>query len=64
MNSNNNFEKSLASLRQVSLAPEKKEAIFNTLTRYTEAHPAVTTEDYFTALVRVLRSVFTTISWK
>jgi len=63
-NTSKTFEKSLESLRQVTLAPEKKEAVFNTLSRYVEAHPPVTDGNLYVALVRMLRSVFTTISWK
>lgn len=43
INNNNmdKFEQSLQSLRKVSLAPEEKGALFKTLLKYAEAHPAV-----------------------
>jgi hypothetical protein len=66
-NNNNNgkkFEVLASELRGVALAADEKRALFNNLQTYTEAHPAPSEGDMYTALVRVLRSVFGPISWK
>ncbi|MBX4189428.1 hypothetical protein KW785_02430 [Candidatus Parcubacteria bacterium] len=64
MTSNSKFEKSLESLRKVSLTSKERSAVSSTLAHYVEVHPAVTEEHYFAALQRMFRSALATISWK
>jgi hypothetical protein len=58
------IEKGAEELQKVSLAPAEKRALFNSLSEYTEAHPAPTTGEFYASLVRVWRGLFGFSSWR
>jgi hypothetical protein len=60
--SNEQFEKSLASLRKIELNPDEKGKMFGKLLRYSEANPAPEREAFLAGLLRVWRKLVSVVS--